>query len=538
MDVPVVSVIVAVHDVEAYLGECLDSVVGQSIGLERLEVVAVDDGSTDGSGAVLDGYARRHPEIRAVHQAASGGPGGPRNTGLGLARGRYVFFLDSDDYLGPQALERLVAAAERNGSDVVLGRMAGVGGRRVPRTPFARNRDRADLYRDGVYYTLSAQKLFRRDLVERLGLRFPEHLRTGEDQPFTALAYLGARVISVVADYDCYYLTYREGVRNASRSAVHPLERLPQVAEVMELVERHTPPGEERDRLMMRHFRCEVLSGFGPRWRSFDRRTRDRVTGLARPIVDRWATAWIMDRLPPADALRAHCIRHGLRRELDEVAGFPAGRAYGAAVVEGGRIFAAYPGFRAGLPDRLFEITGRVRPVVRLAALRAGRDGFTLEGAARLEPEGLPAEAELILRRRGDGLRLAFPLPPGGGPRSARLLPPGATGSPLPAGGGPPAPSGGALPAPAGGGFRAVVAGVPPGTWDVSVVVGCRGLTREVRLNADRHGAPRIEGASRTNRLFFTVHGNLSVEVSGPTGWIGHARAALRHILKRDVCAM
>ncbi|GAA3121469.1 hypothetical protein GCM10010466_10480 [Planomonospora alba] len=316
-----VSVVIAVHDVEAYVGECLDSVVGQSIGLRNLQVVAVDDGSTDGSGAVLERYADKYPEITAVRRPHSGGPGGPRNTGLGLARGRYVFFLDADDYLGPQALERMVAVAERNGSDVVLGRMAGVGGRRVPKVPFTRNRDRADLFRDGVYYTLSAQKLFRRGLIERLGLRFPEHLRTGEDQPFTALAYFNARVISVVADYDCYYLTYREGVRNVTRSAPHPLERLAQAARMMELVERHTAPGADRDRLMRRHFRCEVFGTFGPGWRSLDRRTRRRAAEAARPIVERWLTDRIAGRLPPRERLLAHCVRRGLHRELDAVTG-------------------------------------------------------------------------------------------------------------------------------------------------------------------------------------------------------------------------
>ncbi|MFC4057658.1 glycosyltransferase family 2 protein [Planomonospora corallina] len=342
MDVPVVSVVIAVRDVEAYVGECLDSVVGQSLGLENLQVVAVDDGSTDGSYAVLDRYAEKYREITVVRRPNSGGPGGPRNTGLGLARGRYVFFLDSDDYLGPQALERMVAAAERNGSDVVLGRMAGVGGRRVPRAAFTRNRERADLFRDGVYYTLSAQKLFRRELVERCGLRFPEGVRTGEDQPFTALAYFNARAISVVADYDCYYLTYREGVRNVTRSGPRPLERLAQAAEMMELVERHTAPGADRDRLMRRHFRCEVFGAFGPGWRDLDRRTRRRAAEAARPIVERWLTGWILDRLPPREVLLAHCVRRGLHRELDAVTGatrtnrlFPAGRG-DPGVREGG----------------------------------------------------------------------------------------------------------------------------------------------------------------------------------------------------------
>ena len=104
---PVVSVIVPVYNVEPYLSECLDSVLTQSIGLDRLELIAVDDGSTDGSAEILDRYADRHPDMRVFHEPNSGGPGRPRNVGLNHASGKYIFFLDADDYLGRQALERL-----------------------------------------------------------------------------------------------------------------------------------------------------------------------------------------------------------------------------------------------------------------------------------------------------------------------------------------------------------------------------------------------------------------------------------------------
>src|SRR6186713_2753816 len=103
-----VSVVVPVWNVAPWLGECLASVDGQTIGTAALELVAVDDGSTDGSGAMLDAYATGRPWVTVLHQANSGGPGAPRNAGVELARGRYVFFLDADDYLAPDALERMV----------------------------------------------------------------------------------------------------------------------------------------------------------------------------------------------------------------------------------------------------------------------------------------------------------------------------------------------------------------------------------------------------------------------------------------------
>jgi cellulose synthase/poly-beta-1,6-N-acetylglucosamine synthase-like glycosyltransferase len=87
----VVSVIVPVYNVEAYLRECLDSVVGQTLGFDRIELIAIDDGSTDGSGRMLDAYAARCP-MTVRHEPNSGGAGRPRNVGLDLATGQYVFF--------------------------------------------------------------------------------------------------------------------------------------------------------------------------------------------------------------------------------------------------------------------------------------------------------------------------------------------------------------------------------------------------------------------------------------------------------------
>src|SRR5688572_27634185 len=122
---PTVSVVVPVWNVVPWLDQCLASVEQQTLGTRDLELIAVDDGSTDGSGDMLDAFARDRPWVTVVHQANSGGPGAPRNVGMDLARGRYLFFLDADDYLGDEALERLVAMAERNQSDIVLGRVVG-----------------------------------------------------------------------------------------------------------------------------------------------------------------------------------------------------------------------------------------------------------------------------------------------------------------------------------------------------------------------------------------------------------------------------
>ena len=112
-----VSVIIPVRNVESYLPRCLDSVLNQT--LRDIEVVCVDDGSTDGSPDILASYAKRDPRIVVLAQPCSGA-GAARNLGLSRARGQYVDFVDSDDFLMPDTLERRFACAEETQADIVI----------------------------------------------------------------------------------------------------------------------------------------------------------------------------------------------------------------------------------------------------------------------------------------------------------------------------------------------------------------------------------------------------------------------------------
>ncbi len=105
---PKVSVIIPVYNVEKYLRKCLDSVVGQT--LKDIEIICVDDGSTDGSGAILDEYAAKDEQIKVIHQENQG-QACSRNNALKIAQGEYILFLDSDDYIREDACEVLFKQA-------------------------------------------------------------------------------------------------------------------------------------------------------------------------------------------------------------------------------------------------------------------------------------------------------------------------------------------------------------------------------------------------------------------------------------------
>src|SRR5690242_7300657 len=119
-----VSVVVPFYNPGANIEDCLQSMVAQTLPHERFEVVLVDDGSTDGSDQRVARHAEQWPDlIRVKRIAASGWPGKPRNVGVDEARGTYVQFLDSDDAMHPQALERLLDAATDSAADVVVGKL-------------------------------------------------------------------------------------------------------------------------------------------------------------------------------------------------------------------------------------------------------------------------------------------------------------------------------------------------------------------------------------------------------------------------------
>lgn len=112
-----ISVIIPVYNVEEYLRECVDSVLKQTY--KNLEIILVDDGSTDSSGKICDEYAEKDSRITVIHKKNEG-PSKTRNTGLENANGKYIYFLDSDDYITEDAIETLVLTAESNQADLVF----------------------------------------------------------------------------------------------------------------------------------------------------------------------------------------------------------------------------------------------------------------------------------------------------------------------------------------------------------------------------------------------------------------------------------
>lgn len=256
-----VSVVVPVFNALPYLREFLQSLAEQDLPDDAYEVIAVNDGSTDGSADELDAFAARHTNVRVVHQENSGWPGRPRNRGLELARGRYVFFADADDRVGTESLRRLVAFADEHGSDVVVPRMVGLNGR-LAWWPHPEQAPDADL--EKVLQTLTPQKLFRRSMLLDAGLRFPEEKIRLEDGMLLTRAYYTARRVSALGDYEYYYIRTRDDGQNISSGRLDPTGYTWSIGEVSRLVREHDPDPDRANRIILGLYRRKCLKMYAP----------------------------------------------------------------------------------------------------------------------------------------------------------------------------------------------------------------------------------------------------------------------------------
>lgn len=215
---PLVSVIVPVHNAALYLRDCLDSILGQTH--RDLEILLVDDGSTDGSAEILAGYAARDARVTVVPGPAQGSAGAARNVGLSLANGAYLSFLDADDIFAPTLIEELHARAVLDDADIVLSKCRvfhdstrdtspAEWSLRLEHLPVGRPFSPRHVA-DHLFYSVTPapwNKLFRTGFVRDKGLLF-QHLRRSNDVYFTLMALAQAERITYL---DRALVQYRVG---------------------------------------------------------------------------------------------------------------------------------------------------------------------------------------------------------------------------------------------------------------------------------------------------------------------------------------
>ncbi|WP_169946222.1 glycosyltransferase family 2 protein [Microbispora sp. H11081] len=284
------SVVVPVRDGEAYLGDALTSLVRNRTSEFETEVVIVDDGSTDATAEVVEDFRRDLPALTVVRNPAPLGLAGARNAGLKPAAGRYVTFLDADDWLAPGYLPRLVAAIDGLGCDFVRVDHVRAEGRRreTQRAPQARRGVVLDP-RDGILpagektmvdYPYAWAGIYRRELGDLL--TFPDGLHTAEDRPWIWRLHRLARSYAVVSLAGVFY---RRGL-TASLTGIGD-ERQLHFFDAYEIVLDETEPEflpkAARNLCALLAHHVELAGRFAPAVRDrFDERARAALARLPR----------------------------------------------------------------------------------------------------------------------------------------------------------------------------------------------------------------------------------------------------------------
>lgn len=213
-----ISFIIPVYNVEKYLNECVDSILCQLT--DDCEIILVDDGSPDSSGAICDRYADKDSRVKVVHQK-NGGLAAARNTGLDHAQGEYVAFVDSDDYLDGHCIAEIVNWISSGGADICFMRAMKVfpdGKQQLldkemnPRM-LKESKESVIKYLSerSKYPGSPCTKLFRRVLLENNHLRFPDDRRVSEDLGFVLQCILNADSYDALSIDYYYYRQAREG---------------------------------------------------------------------------------------------------------------------------------------------------------------------------------------------------------------------------------------------------------------------------------------------------------------------------------------
>jgi len=390
-----VSVVVPVFNPGPRFDDLIQSLDRQSLATNEFEVVLCDDGSGQATRDRLAQVAGARANVRVLTLPHSGWPGTPRNHGIDAARGRYVFFADQDDSLFDAALENLCDFADHHSSDVVVGKVVGIG-RRIPRQIFKRDIPRAVLGEDPLLELLTPHKLFRVSFLRENDIRFPDGRVRLEDHLFVMRAYFAANTISVLASHPCY--AWAKNAGSASSSRIDPVTYFPHLEAVLDLVESNTPPGAVRDTLLRHWYRSKILKRLdGKRMVRYPDDYRSRFLDVVIPIARTRFGPGVQDGLPFPLRIRSALLRAGRRDELLRLAEFES-----------------QLGCRADVTSARWSARGKLALTITVRVIRDGREALTFDRvpAGAVGDREAAAEASSAVWRPPESLGLGE-LPPG-----------------------------------------------------------------------------------------------------------------------------
>lgn len=409
---PQLSVVVPIYNAGEYLVPCLESLLASR--LADLEIICVDDGSTDGSGLIADRFAERDRRLRVLH-TPNHGIGRARNTGVGQASGRYLAFADADDRVPPRAYEQLCGTLERTGSDLSTGLVRRFTDTRSWRSPLhalaitgAARRTHISRMPSLVYDTTVWNKVFRRSFWDAHALRFREGVMY-EDMAVAIAAHVLAGSVDLITPIVYEWRGRSDGVLSQSQRSAERKnmdDRMTTVRAVGDFLDEHHLPAarEELDRKILN----VDLPLYLPVWAHADQAFREIFSQHVKRYVER-VDPRTVEQLAPWPRVAFELLR--LAR-FDDAAQLAQDRR---AVRDdfqvrrkGRRLYAQLPHLgdpAVGVPDAAFDVTAKLPVRTSVEELLVDGNVLVLKGYAFIDKVPLtgPWSALRYIELRGPG---------------------------------------------------------------------------------------------------------------------------------------
>jgi len=409
---PLVSVVVPIYNVASYLSPCLESLASQSH--RDLEVIVVDDGSTDESPAIATSFVERDPRFRLVHQQ-NAGLGAARNTGLEHASGEFLAFVDGDDLVPPEAYGSLLRALLETGSDFASGNVKRFTPFRTVRGSFlgqtfdrTRLRTHVTRFPRLLLDRTAWNKLFRRSFWDQHSFRFPEGVYY-EDTPVTLPAHFVADSVDVLQDV-VYLWRLREGGDLSITDRRTDVKALRDRVGAVDYVSRFLAErGLKFSKLLYdRNVLAQDLSYFMAVLPAGSDEFRATFVELANDFLDR-VDSFAFDQPLAISRLKWALLRRRALPELLEVLRFERDELHETRPVRSGRHWLGDYPFRndprLALPSSLFRLDDEFVTIARVEEIALDGDTVRISGYAYLDligaPESDSQQVRLLARRRG-----------------------------------------------------------------------------------------------------------------------------------------
>src|SRR5437868_4045209 len=369
---PKLSVVVPFHNTEEYLRECLESLAGQTF--RNLEVVMVDDGSTDNGAVIAKDVCNRDPRFRLLMRENEG-PGPARNAGVREATGEYLAFADADDVVEREAYARLVRSLEHTGSDFACGNVERLDGSRSWQSVLhsglfteARSRTHVSVQPLLIRDRTTWNKVYRRVFWEKAGLEFPAGFY--EDPPVMARAHALADSVDVLKE-TVYYWRKRPGSITEDRYGWENIsQRLRSIGDLRAGLAGYAPHLlAVFDEHALVDVDLRILLETLPRTEDHH---REDLVDMGATLVEKISTR-VLKRLPAILRLQLHLLARRMTPELLEVLRFiHLGMPVQTPRVRRGlrqRWYAEYPFFEdqeRAVPSHVYDVTDELTPVAAI----------------------------------------------------------------------------------------------------------------------------------------------------------------------------